>query len=124
MKLYPQIWSIMSTLDLYNEGSQMSESRENEVFLQGAIAGRRRYRGEALFSSIYADAQELHASGGLAVLRGNLTLLRDVGIVTLRSQAKDTQSPGISYHSFSPIICGLKASRVSIPWCPTGPIPC
>ena len=29
----------MSTFDLYNEGSQMSESRENEVFLQGAIPG-------------------------------------------------------------------------------------
>ena len=29
----------MITLDLYNEGSQKSESRENELFLQGAIAG-------------------------------------------------------------------------------------
>ena len=108
----------MITLDLYNEGSQKSESRENEVFLQGAIAGEGGIEekvGRYLPPPISADAQEVHASGDLAVLRGNLTLLKDMGFVTLGSKAKDTQSPGISYHSFSPIICGPKASRVSIP---------
>ena len=29
----------MSTFNLYNEGSQKSESRENEVFLQGVVVG-------------------------------------------------------------------------------------
>ena len=50
----------------------------------------------------------------LVVLRGNLTPLKDMAIVTLGFKAKDTQSLGTSYHSFFPIKCGLKASHVSI----------
>ena len=60
--------------------------------------------------------KKVHASGDLVVLRGNLTLLKDMDFVTLGSKANDTQSLGTSYHSFSPlIICGLLASHVLIP---------
>ena len=85
------------------------------MFLQGAIAGGGDI--EEMFaryvSSISADAQKVHVRG-LVVLRGNLILLKDMGIVTSGSKAKDTQSLGISYHSFSPIRCGLKALRILI----------
>lgn len=94
---------------MYIESKRLSQERmrcSSKVVSQGKAISRR--CSVDMFSSISADALKVYASGGLVVLRGNLRLFKDMAIVTLLgSKAKDNQS-------FSPIICGLQASRVSI----------
>ena len=105
--------SAMSTINLYNQGSS-----KNGMFLQGAIARRGNIEdmlGRYVFFNICRRPKKCMRVEILYLSRGNLTLLKDMDFVTLGSKAKDTQSLGTSYHNFSPIICGLEASRASVP---------
>ena len=81
----------MGTLNLYNEGSQKSESRENEVFLPGAIAGEgdiEEKLGRYLFFPFLQTPKKCMQVKILQYLRGNLILLRDMGICYIRIQSK------------------------------------
>ena len=108
----------MITLDLYNEGSQKSESRRTKCSFKVLPQGKAILRRSSADNSLLPFLQTPKKCMRVEILyfsRGNLTQLKDMGIVTLGCKAKDTQSLGTSFHNFSPIICGLQASRVLTP---------